>query len=297
MNEQQERFADTEEEDASWLRRIGKSLVGPPRTRQELTELLHEAQRSNLVSVDALWMMEGVLAVSETQVRDIMVPRSHMVVVERNAQPAELLRVVVESGHSRFPVIGESRDEVVGLLLAKDLLRFALENPRASLEEYQFDVSSILRPAVFVPESKRLNVLLKEFRSSRNHMAVVVDEYGGVAGLVTIEDVLEQIVGEIDDEYDQAEGAFILRQEKDRYLVKGLTPIEEFNSYFGADFSDNEYDTVGGLAMHEFGHMPKRGEVVVLDRWQFSVQRADNRRIHLFQVTPLASEQSTGGSA
>ena len=266
-----------------WLRQLGQSLAGPPRDRDELTEILREAQRNDLLDGDALWMMKGVLNVSEIQVRDIMVPRSQMVVVERDAEPAAILPTVIESGHSRFPVIGDSRDEVVGILLAKDLLRLALdENGEAG-----FDMRQVLRPAVFVPEAKRVNVLLKEFRASRNHMAVVVDEYGGVAGLVTIEDALEQIVGDIDDEYDTAEGAYIMRQDANRFLVRSLTPVPEFNRYFGATFSDEEFDTIGGLVMHEFGHMPKRGETVVVDRFQFNVQRAASRRIHLFQMAVL----------
>jgi len=276
----------------SWVRRLGKSLVGPPRSCEELKEILHQARRDQILGADALWMIEGVLEVSETQVRDIMIPRSQMVVVSRDAEPNEILATVVESGHSRFPVIGESRDEIVGLMLAKDLLRFVLDNERVGFDKTRFNLGSILRPATFVPESKRLNVLLKEFRSRRNHMAIVVDEYGGVAGLITIEDVLEQIVGEIDDEYDQDEGASILRQESGRYLVRALTPIEEFNRHFGTRFSDEEFDTIGGLVTHEFGHMPKRGESVTLDRFQFSVQRADSRRIHLFQVSVLPESKA-----
>ncbi|MDN5937137.1 MAG: CBS domain-containing protein [Salinisphaera sp.] len=270
-----------------WLRQLGQSLVGPPRDREELLAIFREAQRNQLLDADALWMMQGVLRMSEIQVRDVMVPRSQMVVVERGAQRAEILPVVRESGHSRFPVIGESRDEVVGILLAKDLLRLGTEE-----QDSAFALETVLRPPVFVPEAKRVNVLLKEFRAARNHMAVVVDEYGGVAGLVTIEDALEEIVGEIDDEYDQAEGAPILRQEANRFLVRSLTPVEEFNRYFGSDFSDDEFDTIGGLVMHEFGHMPKRGEAVVIDRFQFNVQRADSRRIHLFQLAVLPEAEA-----
>lgn len=287
--------SDSSQAPDSWVRRLGKSLVGPPRSRHEVLEMLREAQRDDILEADALWMIEGVMQVAETQVRDIMVPRSQMVVIDHETTLDETLSVVVESGHSRFPVIGDSRDEVVGLLLAKDLLRFVMENNGSEQEDRRFDLGGILRPAAFVPESKRLNVLLKEFRSRRNHMAIVVDEYGGVAGLVTIEDVLEQIVGEIDDEYDQDEGACILRQERGRYLVKALTPIEEFNRHFGAHFSDEEFDTVGGLVTHELGHMAKRGESVILDRYQFNVQRADNRRVHLFQLT-MVPESETEGS-
>lgn len=266
-----------------WLRRVGMNLAGPPQNREELVNVLQEAQQGDLLDIDALWMMQGVLNVSELQVRDVMVPRSQMVVVERDAKPDDILPVAIKSGHSRFPVIAESRDEVVGILLAKDMLRLAMEAESTE----GFNMGEVLRPAVFVPEAKRVNVMLKEFRASRNHMAVVVDEYGGVAGLVTIEDALEEIVGDIDDEYDQAEGAYILRQDKNRYLVRSLTPVSEFNHYFGVDFSDDEFDTIGGLVMHEFGHMPKRGESVTLDRLQFNVQRADSRRIYLFQLMVL----------
>ncbi|HET7313201.1 HlyC/CorC family transporter [Salinisphaera sp.] len=274
---------DSDQSSRGWLRQIGMSLAGPPRDRDELIEVLREAQENALLDVDALWMMQGVLKVSELQVRDIMVSRSQMVVIDSGANAGEILSVATESGHSRFPVIGESRDEVVGILLAKDMLSLT----EIDGGESAFDLTTVLRPAVYVPEAKRVNVLLKEFKASRNHMAVVVDEYGGVAGLVTIEDALEQIVGEIDDEYDQAEGANILRQEKNRYQMRALTPIDEFNRYFGTDFSDDEFDTLGGLVMHEFGHMPGRGETTTIDRFQFNVQRADSRRIHLFQMTVL----------
>jgi len=240
---------------------------------------LRDASKRGLLDSDALAMIEGVLQVAEMQVRDIMIPRSQMVVVERDADPRSYLPVIIESAHSRFPVIGESRDEIVGILLAKDLLAWL-----AQREEKRFDIREALRPAVFIPESKRLNVLLKEFRASRNHMAIVVDEYGGVAGLVTIEDVLEQIVGEIEDEHDVDGDTYIMRYGPNRHTVKALTPIEEFNDYFGTDFSDEEFDTIGGLVMHAFGHMPKRGEKVTLGQFQFKVLRADNRRIHLLQL-------------
>ena len=280
--------SDQNRNSGNWLRQIGMSLAGPPRDRDELVTVLKEAQENGLLDIDALWMMQGVLKVSEQQVRDIMIPRSQMVVVESDAAAVDVLSSAIESGHSRFPVIGESRDEVVGILLAKDMLQLA----ESGNDGDHFELGSVLRPAVYVPESKRVNVLLKEFKASRNHMAVVVDEYGGVAGLVTIEDALEQIVGDIDDEYDQAEGANILRQEKNRFLIRSLTPVEEFNEYFDTEFSDEDFDTIGGLVVHEFGHMPKRGETTIIDRFQFNVQRADSRRIHLFQMTilPEASE-------
>ena len=284
--------SQNEESQDSWLRRLGKSLSGPLRSRDELLHVLAESKQEGLLDTDALKMIQGVLEVSETQVRDIMIPRAQMVVLDRDTAPADMLPEVIESGHSRFPVIGENKDEVVGILLAKDLLRLALRNNDDTVSA-EFDAREVVRPAVFIPESKRLDILLKEFRSSRNHMAIVVDEYGGVAGLVTIEEVLEEIVGEIDDEYDDAEGAFILRQGDNRYLVRALTPIEEFNRYFGSEFSDEEFDTVGGFVIHSFGHMPKRGESTVVDRFLFQVQRGDNRQIHLFQVTVMPeSDQS-----
>ncbi|MES0872801.1 HlyC/CorC family transporter [Sinimarinibacterium thermocellulolyticum] len=269
---------------SNWWRRVTQRLAGgPPRTRGDLLELLREAQQAGLMDADALSMFEGILETAETQVRDVMVPRAQMVVVDQAWPLERILAVVVESGHSRFPVIGDSKDEVVGMLLAKDLLRFSGAVP--GFDPGSFDLRRLMRPAVFVPESKRLNVLLKDFRRGRNHMALVVDEYGGVAGLVTIEDVLEQIVGEIDDEYDEAESAPILKQDERRYLVNALTPIEEFNAYFGTDFPDAEFDTVGGFVLHRFGRMPKRGESVRIDRFNFNVQRADGRRVHQFQVS------------
>jgi magnesium and cobalt transporter len=274
---------------AGWFRRLVGG--GEPRDRAELAEELREAGRRGLIDADALAMIEGVLAVAELQVRDIMVPRSQMVVVDRDDPPGKLLPIIVESGHSRFPVIGEDRDQVVGLLLAKDLLRFSGEG--ASEE---FDMREVLRPAVFVPESKRVNVLLKEFRDSRNHMAVVVDEYGGVSGLVTIEDVIEEIVGDIADEYDIEEDQTIRREGGQQYTVHALARIEDFNEYFGSEFSDEEFDTIGGLVMHQFGRLPKRGENVSIEGFDFKVLRADRRRIDLLRVTaPPGVEPRAGG--
>lgn len=263
---------------ASWWRRLTQRLAGGPRTREDLNDLLDGAHESGLVDADAASMIRGVFETGQLQVRDIMVPRAQMVVVERDWPLEQLLREVVDAGHSRFPVIGDSRDEIIGILLAKDLLRFT------SSDVETFDLNRWLRPVAFVPESKRVNVLLKDFRKSRNHMALVADEYGSVAGLVTIEDVLEQIVGEIDDEHDESESAQIQKQDDRRFLVQGLTPIDEFNRYFNAEFSDEDFDTVGGLVMHELGHMPRRGESIQIDRFQFNVQRADSRRVHLLQV-------------
>lgn len=272
----------TSSSQARWLNRLSQVLLGEPRDREQLIELLRGAQQRELLDMDALAMIEGVLQVSEMQVRDIMIPRSQMVVVEQDARVADMLPVIIDSAHSRFPVVGDSRDDVEGILLAKDLLRFYAAEQR----EEDFDIQDYLRPAVFIPESKRLNVLLNEFRNSHNHMAIVVDEYGGVSGLVTIEDVLEQIVGEIDDEHDIADdGHDILRHTDNRYTVKALTPIDEFNEYFGTDYSDEEFDTIGGLLMNRFGHVPKRGEEITVDRFDFKVLRADNRRIHLLQLS------------
>ncbi|HLU62196.1 MAG TPA: transporter associated domain-containing protein [Gammaproteobacteria bacterium] len=269
-----------------WFERIGTVLSGEPRDREELLELLRDAQKRNLFDADAQAMLEGVLAVADMQVRDVMVPRSQMAVIERDTTLEEVLPLIIESGHSRFPVIGDSRDEVLGIVLAKDLLRYWVEKPAG------FNIREYLRPATFIPESKRLNVLLKEFRASRNHMAVVVDEYGGVAGLVTIEDVLEQIVGEIDDEHDIEEETEIIRHNETRYTVKALTMVEDFNKYFGADLSDEEFDTIGGLVMHAFGRLPRRGESIEMGRFRFRVTRADNRRIHLLEITVLSPPPS-----
>lgn len=263
----------------TWFERISQVFAGEPQDREQLIELLRDAEQRNLLDLDALAMIEGVLQVSELRVRDIMVPRAQMEVVERDASLDQNVRVITESGHSRFPVIGESRDEVVGILLAKDLI------PYLANRDTEFDIREVLRPAVFIPESKRLNVLLKEFRASRNHMAIVVDEYGGVAGLITIEDVLEQIVGDIDDEHDTEEAAHIRAHGDGRYTLKALTTIEDFNEHFGTQLSDEEFDTVGGLVTNRFGHLPKAGEEVSFDGMHFKVLHADRRRVHLLELT------------
>jgi len=269
----------------SWLGRLGQAFSGEPQDRDELVEVLRDAERRGLLDGDVLAIVEGALNVSDLQVREIMIPRSQMVVVRAEAPPEEFVKVVVDSGHSRFPVVGDSRDEVEGILLAKDLLAyFASEGDR------DLDLDDVMRPVVYIPESKRLNVLLAEFKSSRNHMAIVVDEYGGVAGLVTIEDVLEQIVGEIDDEHDAAEERWIRRLDSGEYTVKALTPIEDFNEYFDTSFSDEEFDTVAGLVIKAFGHLPKRGESMQIDGMSFRVLRADQRRVHLLRVVPAPTE-------
>jgi magnesium and cobalt transporter len=273
----------------SWRERLAQALSGEPQDRSALVEILRHAEGRNLFDADALAMLEGVLQVGEMQVRDIMVPRAQMVVVRVDQRPEEFVRGVIESGHSRFPVVGENRDEVHGILLAKDLLgHFA--NP----DRPDYDLEDAMRPVVFIPESKRLNVLLREFRENRNHMAIVVDEYGGVAGLVTIEDVLEQIVGEIDDEHDQAEERYIRRLEGGDFTVKALTPVEDFNDYFDTDFSEEGFDTIGGLVVNAFGHLPARGETCRLGPLSLRVLRADMRRVHLLSVH--VHEETAGSS-
>jgi len=265
----------------SLLERLSALLMHEPEDREQLVTLLHSAFERNLLDGDALSMIEGALQVSEMQVRDIMVPRAQMDVIDVNETPDKFIPHVIATAHSRFPVIDKNRDDAIGILLAKDLLRYYAG-------EEEFNVRDMLRPAVFVPESKRLNVLLREFRANRNHMAVVVDEYGGVAGLVTIEDILEQIVGDIEDEYDFDESEDnIVREQSGHYRVKAQTEIADFNQAFGTDFSDADFDTVGGLILHRFGHLPKRGEAVTVGGLRFQVLRADSRRLHVLQVQRL----------
>ncbi len=287
MNEDRPSGAAPDGRPRNWLERLGQLLQSEPKDKEDLLNLLNDAQQRALLDRDAMTMIEGVMEVSEMQVRDIMVPRAQMEVIEREATLAEFLPVIVESAHSRFPVIGENRDEVVGIILAKDLLPYV-----AGSTTSEFNIREVLRPAMIVPESKRLNVLLREFQTTRNHMAIVVDEYGGVAGLVTIEDVLEQIVGEIEDEHDvDDEDTFIQPAGKGRFSVRGLTLIEDFNEYFRSNFSDEEFDTVAGMVMGAFGHMPKRGERIELGGYRFTVLRADNRRLYLLEVMPLSHEE------
>jgi magnesium and cobalt transporter len=262
-----------------WLRRLTQGHP-EPQDRQELLVMLREAGDRGLVDADALTMLEGVLEVGDMQVRDIMVPRVQMVSVRRDESATQILSVVVESGHSRFPVMDEDRDNIAGILLAKDLLRLT-----TLTAQQRFDIREFMRPAVFVPESKRLNVLLKEFRRNRNHMAIVVDEYGGVAGLCTIEDVIEQIVGEIDDEFDVEDDHNIRRDAERHFTVRGVTRIDEFNEYFGAHLSEEEgVDTVAGLLMKQLGRLPRRGESASIDGFEFRVLRADRRRVDALRV-------------
>ncbi len=268
-------------EKRSWLERLSHAFSGEPQTRDDLIEILRDAQLNLLIDRDTLKMLEGALSVSESQVVDVVIPRSQMVSVGIDDPLEEILRLVVDSGHSRFPVHGENRDEILGILLAKDLLRAFAEHVKLG------SIRSLLRPAVLIPESKRLNVLLKEFRLSRYHMAIVIDEHGGVAGLITIEDVLEQIVGEIDDEHDDAsdQAKHIAAQADGQFVVEALTPIDDFNDRFGADFPDDEYDTIGGLITAAIGHLPEAGEELGLGRFHFRVASADQRRVHAFVVS------------
>jgi magnesium and cobalt transporter len=273
--------ARPEKQRRSWLERLSSAISGDPTTRDDLIELLRDAQSDGLIAADTLRMMEGAIAVSDMTVGDVMVPRAQMVALSADTRFLDLMKQVVESGHSRFPVHGEDKDEILGILLAKDLLRGVVaDNGPGSIRE-------LLRPAVLIPESKKLNLLLREFRMSRNHMAIVIDEYGGVAGLVTIEDVLEEIVGEIDDEHDDAEdpNALIAAQADGHFAVDALTPIADFNERFGADFDDDEYDTIGGLVTAAIGHLPEAGEELTLGRFAFRIARADARRLHALHVS------------
>ncbi len=273
-----------EAEKPNWLERLSHFLLREPEDREQLIELLHASFEKSLLDADALAMIEGVLQVSETQVRDVMIPRSQMDVIDITQTPEEFIPFVIETAHSRFPVIDDDKNDIIGILLAKDLLRYYAGE--------DFDVRDMLRPAVFIPESKRLNVLLKEFRSNRNHIAIVVDEYGGVAGMITIEDVLEQIVGDIEDEYDFDETEDnIIRDSQGKYRVKALTEINDFNEVLGTEFSDEEFSTIGGLVVSQFGHLPKRGETVTYKNLKFTALRADSRRLHSVLIEELKTQE------
>jgi len=263
------------------LERLSNFLLREPEDREQLVELLHGAYENHLMDADSLAMIEGVLQVSEMQVRDVMIPRSQMDIIDITDPPESFIPHVIKTAHSRFPVIEDDKNDVIGILLAKDLLRYYAGE--------DFDVRDMLRPAIFIPEAKRLNVLLKEFRSNRNHIAIVVDEYGGVAGMVTIEDVLEQIVGDIEDEYDYDEDEDnILKDAKGHFRVKALTEIDDFNEAVGTHLSHEEFSTIGGLVVNKFGHLPKRGDTIVIDNLSISVLRADSRRLYsiLVEVIP-----------
>ena len=264
----------------SWFANFIQHFSADKDGRTVLLDTLKDAHKHGVIDAEALTMIEGVFQVSEMRVRDIMVPRAHMVALHDDMSVEDMLSLISSSGHSRFPVVDESLDEIVGILLAKDLAHYSDEKRRS-----KFELKDILRSAIFVPESKRLNVLLKDFRSSRNHMAIVIDEYGGVAGLVTIEDVLEEIVGEIDDEHDDADTTYIQRHGYRRYTVSGLTAISDFNEFFDADLSSDQFDTIAGFVTHEIGHLPERGEEVNIGNFQFKVISANSRRINNLQVT------------
>ncbi len=261
----------------SLIDRIGQLLSAEPRDQEDLLEILKDAQEKRLLDAEALSMIEGVLHFSEMRVRDIMIPRVQMHVVSKDLGLAEVFPLALEYGHSRFPVIEDDRSNVVGVLLAKDLLAYAQDNKALTVEE-------VMRPVSVVPESKRLNVLLKEFRTERNHMAIVVDEYGMTAGLVTIEDVLEQIVGEIEDEHDGQEEEYVHKSSNKKFSIKALMPIDEFNEYFDANLQDDEHDTVGGFVVHQFGYMPKKGDRLDYQQFRFEVLHADDRRVFLLKL-------------
>lgn len=267
-----------------WLERVSSMLMREPEDRKQLITLLHTAFERNLLDSDALSMIEGVMQVSEMQSRDIMVPRSQMDVIDISETPDKFIPFVIQTAHSRFPVTEGCEDNIIGIMLAKDLLRYYAG-------EEEFNIRDMLRPAVFIPESKRLNILLKDFRRNRNHIAIVVNEYGGVAGLITIEDVLEQIVGEIEDEYDfdEDEDNIVLEKE-DSYRIKAITEIDDFNETVGTDFSHDDYDTIGGLVVNKFGRMPVRNESVIIDNFKFTVLRADSRRLHMLKAEKFYPE-------
>ena len=264
----------------SWIDKITQVFSDEPTDTKSLLELLRNAEQDQVLDADALGIIEGALQVSSMQVRDIMIPRSQLVIVSAKLPPNEIIELVTKASHSRFPVTGENVDNVIGILLAKDLLPLILKEETGKL-----DIKNVVRPATFVPESKRLNVLLKEFRETRQHMAIVIDEYGSVSGAVTIEDVLEQIVGEIEDEYDVDDESHIKKFDEENYIVKALTPVDEFNEYFGTQFSDQEFTTLGGLVLQQIGHIPERGETINIGPFLVTVLNADSRQIKLLKVT------------
>jgi magnesium and cobalt transporter len=268
----------------SWLEKLTDLFSDDPQSRQDIKDIVREAAQRSIVDNETLAILEGALQVSDMQVRDIMIPRSQMTSINLNDSLKDYLPQIIESAHSRFPVMGDDQDEVLGILLAKDLLPLILNENRE-----EFRLKEVLRPTTFVPESKRLNVLLQEFRATRNHMAIVVDEFGGVAGLVTIEDVLEQIVGEIEDEHDfDEEDSMIKEVEQGITMVKALTPIDDFNEHFKTRFADQDFDTIGGIVVHHFGRVPECDESIRIDCWSFKVVNGTSRQINLLEVTPIA---------
>lgn len=274
----------TDPEAKTWIEKIAHVFSSEPRSRNDLLEILTVALHNDVIDNDELKIIDGAMNVSEMQVREIMIPRTQMNLIKAEQTLGEILPHIINSAHSRYPVVGETTDEILGILLAKDLLPQVLTNDA----EQDFDITLLLRPATVVPESKRLNVLLREFRENRNHMAIVIDEYGGVAGLVTIEDVLEEIVGEIEDEHDVEPDIFIKKLAENDFIVKALTPIDEFNDKFSAAFSDEEFDTVGGIILRQFGHMPRRNETTIVDGFEFKVLNADSRQVHLLRMSTVS---------
>ncbi len=274
--------AEKENEGRSWLERIGHALIGEISSTVQILELLRDAKKRHIIGNDELSMIEGVLEVKETQVREIMLPRSQMMVLKIDDPIEDVLNEIVSSSHSRYPVIGDSKDDIEGILLAKDVLTYCLSNQKDDLK-----IRDILRPAVIIPESKRLNVLLKDFREFKNHIAIIVDEYGGVSGMVTIEDVLEEIVGDIEDEYDIEDENSIIELGENQYTINSLTPIDEFNEYFSVHLNDEEFDTIGGVVMNAFGHFPMRNEEITIEQFHFKVLKSDRRRIYLLHITKL----------
>ena len=271
----------------SWIGKLTNLFTESVGDTKDLINILRQAEQNQVIDADGLSIIEGALQVNDMQVREIMIPRSQVATIDITDSPRDIIPKVIEAGHSRFPVIGESKDDVVGILLAKDLLPLVLDS------ESRFNLKDVLRPAIFVPESKRLNVLLKEFRENKNHMAIVIDEYGGLGGVVTIEDVLEQIVGEIEDEYDVDEEDYIKKVDKDSYTLKALTPIEDFNAFFHSKLPDDEFDTIGGLVLDQFRHIPERDETVGIGPYVFKVLNADNRHIRLLLVTTVFAEDTS----
>ncbi len=267
--------------DRSWIDKIALLFSSEPRTRNDLEDVIAIATDNELIDQDARSIIEGAMQVSDMQARDIMIPRSQMVILKAGSSLEDILPLIIRSAHSRYPVIGDNPDDVLGILLAKDLLPKILDR-----DDDEFSIKDLLRTAMVVPESKRLNVLLREFRENRNHMAIVIDEYGGVAGLVTIEDVLEEIVGDIEDETDEQVDRSIHMINEREYMVDALTPIDEFNTYFGCEFNDEEFDTIGGLVIQAFGHMPARHEVTTIDQFRFEVVKADQRKVSTLRMRP-----------
>jgi hemolysin (HlyC) family protein len=287
MNESLDKEKNTQKQ-RSWLEKLTALLAHEPQDREQLMEILRDAEERDILSEDNLGMIERIFHVSEMQVREVMIPKAQMITVSSDHKIDEILPVVIESGHSRFPVANPSGKEIIGILLAKDLLRYYFNK-----DLKQFQIKEILRPAVFTSQSKRLDILLREFRVNRNHLAIVLDEYGNVAGLVTIEDVLEQIVGDIEDEYDIDEEDYIKQMNDDLYIVKASTPIAEFNEYFKTNFNDEEFDTISGIILQGFEHLPKRGETIKMQNLRFKILNSDNRRIYLLEVKKGKKKESS----